>query len=345
MNEIHKQTISDAIISVANRFGLIDTYSLIKNNLRSQVAIIMYHRVGTNKDIWSIDTTNTLNFEKQMRYLLKTHKIISLEKLARAIVEKKALPKRAVVITFDDGYKDNYTNAFPILKKYNIPATVFLTTGHIGTNNLFWWDKIGYVLCNTKLKKIELGDFGDISPPSINNLSQSLDMITEEFKQIPEDKKNDLIEKFVKISDVDIPNGMGKDKILSWEEVKEMNENGVNFGAHTVTHPILTKLSLKQAKHEIVQSKEDIEKRLGKPVNTFSYPNGLAGDFNADIIDLLKESGFICAVTGIPKTVTSKTDLYKLGRLPSGWSYDSFKFFVSGIYSDLNNALSWIIKS
>ena len=335
MNGIHKPTIADAIISVTNRFGLIDTYSLVKNNLRSQAVIIMYHRVGTNKDIWSIDTTDTSDFEKQMKYLLKTHKIISLEKLARAIIEKRALPKRAAVITFDDGYKDNYTNAFPILKKYNIPATIFLTTGHIGTDNLFWWDKIGYILCNTKLKGLELEDFGHISSPSMNNISQSLDMIIEEFERIPENKKNDLIEKLVKISDVDIPKDIGRDVILSWEEVKEMNENGINFGAHTVTHPILTNLSLKQAKHEIVQSKKDIKKRLWKSVSTFSYPSGLADDFNAEIINLLKENGFICAVTRIPKTITSKTDLYELGRLPPGWNYDSFKFCISGLYSDI----------
>lgn len=301
----------------------------------------MYHRVGTNKDIWSVDAINTSDFEKQMKYLLRTHKIISLEKLARAIVEKRTLPERAAVVTFDDGYKDNYTNVFPILKKYNIPATVFLTTGHIGTDNLFWWDKIGYILCNTKLKRLELEDFGDISLPSKGNISQSLDKIINRLNRTSEDKKCDLIEKLVEISDVDIPKGMGRNVILSWEEVKEMNENGINFGAHTVTHPILTRLSAKQAKHEIVQSKKDIKRRLNKPVTAFSYPNGLTDDFNAEIIDLLKESGFICAVTRIPKMIISKTDLYELGRLFPGWNYESFKFCVSGLYSDLNNALSW----
>ena len=78
---------------------------------------------------------------------------------------------------------------------------------------------------------------------------------------------------------------------------------------------------------------QDIEKRLGKPITTFSYPNGLADDFDKEIINIVKESGFICAVTAIPKMVTSGTDLYELGRLPPGWSYDTFKFFISGLYS------------
>ncbi len=345
MNRSHKQTFARPIISVANRFGLINTYSHIISNLKSKVVILVYHRIVAKNDSWSIDTVETSDFEKQMKYIAKTHEILSLEKLVRAIVEKKPLHKRTAVVTFDDGYKDNYTNAFPILKKYNIPATVFLTTGHIGTDNIFWWDKIGYVLYNTKLNMLKLEDFGVISPYSLNNISQSLNSILERFKRVPEDKKDDILAKLVKISDVDIPKNMGRDMILSWEEVKEMNENGINFGAHTVTHPILSKISLKQVKHEIAQSKKDIEKRLSKPVNTFCYPNGQADDFNAEIINLLKESGFICAVTTIPKTVSSKADLFDLGRIPPGWNFDSFKFCISGLYSDLYNRKNWIAES
>jgi len=335
MYEDHKLTIADAFVSVTNRFGLLDLYSLIKSNLRSYVAILVYHRVGTIKDRWSVDTTDTIDFEKQMKYLLRTHKIISLEEMAKIILEKKALPKRAAVVTFDDGYKDNYTNAFPILKKYNIPATIFLTTGNIGTNNLFWWDKVEYILCNTKLKRFDLGDFGDISPPSGSNILKSLGEIMSRFNRIPEDKKRVLIDKLVKISDVDVPKNLGRDIIMSWDEVKEMNENGINFGAHTVTHPILTKVSPQQAKHEITKSKKDIEKRLNKPVTTFSYPNGLADDFNEEIKNLLKENGFICASTIIPKMTTKKTDLFELGRLPPGRNLNSFKFCISGLYSDI----------
>jgi peptidoglycan/xylan/chitin deacetylase (PgdA/CDA1 family) len=336
---------TNGIISIMDRFRLLDTYSLVKNNIRSQVAIIMYHRIGTNKDIWSIDTTYTSDFEKQMRYLKKTYEIISFEKLTQAILEKKTLPKRAAIVTFDDGYKDNYTEAYPILKKYEIPATIFLTTGYIETDNLFWWDKIGYVLCNTKLKKIELEDFGDISPISIDNIPYSLDIILEKFKKIPEDKKKKLIEILVQKSDVDIPRGVGKNLIMSWDNIGEMNENGINFGAHTVTHPVLTNLSLNQAKFEIIESKKNIEKRLDKTVTTFSYPNGLANDYNSEIVKILKENGFICSVTAIPKMVTSKSDLFELGRLPPGDSYKSFKFCISGLYSDLFKVLGLVIKS
>jgi peptidoglycan/xylan/chitin deacetylase (PgdA/CDA1 family) len=270
-----------------------------------------------------------------MRYLLKTHKIFSLEEIANIISENKSLPKKAAVITFDDGYKDNYTNAFPVLKKYKIPATIFLTTGNIGSNNLFWWDKLEYILVNTKIKRFDLGDFGYIFTPSKGNKFKTLDEIITRFTRVSEDKKWKLINELLEKSDVEIPKDIGKNIIMSWDDVKEMNENGIDFGAHTVTHPILTKISIKQAKNEIINSKRDIEKRLKKSVNTFSYPNGLTNDFNNDIKDLIKESGFVCATTIIPKMTTKKSDLFELGRLPPGNNFNSFKFFISGLYSDI----------
>jgi len=162
----------------------------------------------------------------------------------------------------------------------------------------------------------------------------------EKFNTLPEDKKRDLIKKLENISEVNIPDDISKEKTLSWDEVKEMNENKIDFGAHTVNHPILTKIPLEKAEYEILQSKKDIEKRLNKPITTFCYPNGLADDFNSDIIDLLKKNGFICAVTRIPTIITSKTNLYELGRIPPGWSYNSFKFYTSGMYSSFGNIFS-----
>ena len=143
----------NGIINLLNRFKFIDTFSFIQSNIRTQIPIIMYHHIGNKKDGFLLNRTNTIDFEKQLIFLKKKYEIINFERLIQAFKENKTLPKRTAIITFDDGYKNNYTEAFPLLKKYNIPATIFLTTGHIETDNTFWWDKIGYVLCNTKQKK------------------------------------------------------------------------------------------------------------------------------------------------------------------------------------------------
>jgi len=344
-NMTQKQKMIDQIINAANQFGFSDAYGIFKGYCGSQVVILMYHRVGPNKNEWMLPPISIADFESQMRYLSKTHKILPLNKLAEYLRKGKSFDKKIAVVTFDDGYKDNYKYAFPILKKYNIPATVFLVTGHIGSEDLFWFDKIRYLLWNTKLKNLELKGFGDFSLGSMDNRLRSIFMISEKFKKIPDEKKNRLIKELVKISNVNIPRDLGRDLILSWDEVKEMNEGGVDFGAHTVTHPILTRVSPNQAKFEILQSKKDIEKRLDNSVDTFCYPNGTCEDFNTDLIDIIKESGFSCAVSTIPTKHPSKTNLYKLGRLPTAWSFESFKFFVSGCYSDASNLLNRFRRS
>jgi peptidoglycan/xylan/chitin deacetylase (PgdA/CDA1 family) len=123
---------------------------------------------------------------------------------------------------------------------------------------------------------------------------------------------------------------------MSWDNIREMNENGLDFGAHTVTHPILTNLTLNQAKFEIVESKKIIEKKLNKTITTFCYPNGSPSDYNSDIIKILRDNGFLCAVTAIPKAVTLKSDMFELGRFPPGYDFKSFKLYISGLYSVLN---------
>jgi len=260
--------------------------------------------------------------------------------LTKAILEKKTLPKKTIVITFDDGYKDNFSYAFPILKKYKIPATIFLTTGYIGTNKIFWWDRVGYILNNSDLQKIDLGN---ITLSKYENKSQYIDIIIDEIKKMPDEKRKREINKIEESSKVKLPKNIGNDMFLTWDEVKEMSESKISFGAHTVNHPILTNITLKQAEIEIKKSKEDIEKRINTSVNTFSYPNGLIEDFNKEIIKILKKNGFICSVTAYPTMITKDTDLFELGRVPPGWSYDAFKFFISGIY--LQKSFSNIMKT
>jgi peptidoglycan/xylan/chitin deacetylase (PgdA/CDA1 family) len=335
-----KQKIANPIINATSRLGFLDAYSILKRYFGSQIVILTYHRVGPNNNAWLLPPTSASDFEKQMKYLTKAHKIMPLNKLAEVIREGKSLEEKIAVVTFDDGYKDSHLYAFPILKKYNIPATIFLITGHIDTGNLFWFDKIRYIILNTKMKRIELDDLGDFSLNSIDNKLKSMFIIVEKLKRIPDEKKNNFVKKLTDICDVNIPSDLGREYILSWDEVKEMNECGVDFGAHTVTHPILTRISSDQARFEILQSRKDIEKQLGQSVNTFCYPNGTLEDFNSEIIDIVKESGFTCAVTTLPTINPSKTNLYKLGRLPDPWSFDSFKFFASGLYSDASSVLN-----
>ena len=116
------------------------------------------------------------------------------------IQQGKSLPEKAVVITFDDGYKDNYLYAYPILKKHRIPATIFLATGHIDTGKLFWWDKVSYVIRHTNVGQLNLGELGTYSVQSDLDRFHTNFIITEGLKKLPNVRKNLLIEKLLNIS-------------------------------------------------------------------------------------------------------------------------------------------------
>lgn len=324
--------ISRPIVSAANHLCFLDAYGFLRRKLsKSPVVILLYHRVGPREDIWPSLSIKPQDFERQIRYLCKAYQVLPLDKLVR-YVQRKTLPQKAVVITFDDGYKDNYTYAYPILKKYNVPATIFLTTGHIGHGEPFWWDKVAYLIQNTTLETLELDELGVYPLHSIGDKLEAISRVKEGLKIYSEEKKNLLIEKLVIVSGVDIPVNLGKKLILSWDEVREMKDGGIAFGAHSVTHAILTKLLPEEAKYEIVQSKKDIEDKLGQVITAFSYPNG---DFNTELIKFVQESGFTCAVTCIPRMVSPRTSLHELGRIQPDGNFNAFKLFLSRLYWDL----------
>jgi len=331
-----KQRIYSPFIVLASNIGFFEVYSKAISNLHPRVVVIVYHRVGPCKDPWSLDTISGPLFESQIKYLKTMYKIISFKDYLNSKSDENLIEKRYAIITFDDGYKDIYIHAYPILKRYNVPATLFLTTGHIETNKLFWWDQIGYAIWKTKLKSIKTAQNNSISLKYSYNKLQYISKIVEYVKQMEENDKNDYIEDLINQLDINIPKNI-ENMTLSWEEIIEMYNNGFDIGAHSVNHPILTKIPTKQAEYEIVQSKIDIEKHIRAKVDGFSYPNGTDQDYNQQIVDILIKNKFKYAVTVIQKVATLNSDNYHIERIMPGWDYSSFKLFTCGLYSDIKS--------
>ena len=133
--------VTGLLSAISDRSGCLDAYAFLRRKLtRSQVAILVYHRVCIKEDAWSYKSISPQTFEKQIEYFSRSFEILSLDELGQYIHQGKQLPEKAVVITLDDGYKDNYLYAYPILQKHHIPATIFLCTGHVGNGDLLWWD-------------------------------------------------------------------------------------------------------------------------------------------------------------------------------------------------------------
>ena len=293
--------------------------------------ILVYHRVLDLNSNFSFDSSlvssSVDNFKRQMQYLSEKYNVISLEKFIEYHKKKISPPKNSVVITFDDGYRDNYEHVYPILKKYRLPAAVFIATDAVEKNELFWWDRVAYIVNKTKIDYFEIKELGKYSLGNKCEKLKAIKAISLRLKNMDETKKNYLIEKLICTLKVKIPD-MEKNKrlLLSWNEIREMSKDGILFGSHTASHPILTNISIADAGKEIKKSKSLLEKNISKKINFFSYPNGYYSDFNDEIKKIIKNNGFKCALTYIPGWNGIESDLLELRRNPVSYDTDIIMF-------------------
>lgn len=339
-----KKRLFAPIINVADYLHIADAYFFLREKFATpHAAIIMYHRIDEpNNYPWSLSPTRIKDFEDEIKYLTQKYNVISLDKLIQYIHEKK-LPLKTAVITLDDGYKDHYLNAYPLLKKYNVPATIFLTTGRIYSGDLFWSDKVAYGIWKSPYETFKLEELGMYSLHTTLQRKNTISIIKEKIRLMPNDKKKLMIEKLMRLLGVDIPLELSEKFSLTWDEAREMSRNRITFGAHTVTHPKLSALTLEDAKKEIVESKKKIEEELNVAVTAFAYPLGRPNDFNYDIMKIVKNSGFTCAVTSSPTNMVEiGMNIYKLPRISPGTDAKMFKLLISELYFDLKIGLSHI---
>lgn len=289
---------------------------------------------------------DVIEFEKRISYLQKHYTIISLEHAVDLLKKDPCHRERnLLVLTFDDGYKSLYTNVFPIIKRFNIPITVFLTTGFIReekteystpSENLLWYDRLIYHIAICANTEIQIcGD--KKTSHDISSFRKKVDFIEwycEFLKALTEVEKQKALDSlFTQLTTECSPDSADSSsftnpiQMLSWHEVREMFSSGlVTFGAHSVTHPLLSRISLTQAKREIENSKNTIEEELGSEISTFAYPNGQNSDFNEQHIETLNSLGVNCACTTSDHGNFNLTHPMRLGRI--GFDQEPWHFFV-----------------
>lgn len=291
---------------------------------RKKIRVLMYHGVDDwQTDFISDDPASVIsvkNFEKQIKYLSKSYNVISIRDLITYMKKKTPFQSNSVVITFDDGLKNNFDNAFPILQKYNAKATIFLMTDYIDTLKIHWSNKFYYFI-----NKAGLGKFVKEFKEEFSTYSNSIEKIgrkniTEyvvfilKYKVDDNIRKKfiqDLYHKFgIKINKDEI-----KDLYLSWKEIRKMADAGISFGSHTSTHPVLSILDYRKAEKEIAGSKKDIEARLNKKINLFAYPYGNESSFSSDTKKILNSYNILCAVSTVEGLNNLNSDLYELKRI------------------------------
>jgi peptidoglycan/xylan/chitin deacetylase (PgdA/CDA1 family) len=285
--------------------------------------ILAYHRVlDADPNDFAFDegviSASTEAFYRQMDFVRRNFDVLTFKDLYRLETEEKSWPRRALLITFDDGYRDNYTQAFPILKQLGLPATIFLATGHIGRAKMFWWDLIAYCVKHSNRKAANLDE---VCPAAMDFTSaagrhDATERILRWVKSVPDAVKNRFLDGLGNELEVDLPAGLAEGMHLSWDEVKEMADSGIEFGSHTVTHPVLRNVSEAKLDEELTESKKMIEQQLGRDCLVLAYPVGGRQNFNESVQAAARRSGYQYAVSYDEGLATlEESDRYAMPRI------------------------------
>lgn len=333
--------ILQAIAEVSYYLGLTHLFRFCFSR-KNKIIILMYHRIFDiqNHEI-DIDVDYLIipeEFKRQIEYISRNYNIISFDNFIEYYENKTKLPKNSIIITIDDGYKDCYTNVYPTLKKYKVPAMFFIATDYIDSQELYWWDKVAYGINNTDLLSFSVPELGAYTLENPVKRPKVKREICKKLRRVSEENKNRIVSELLHILKVEF-DSINKDLFLTWEEIKEMGENGMDFGAHTCSHAILTKVPYEQAEYEIMESKRVIESQINKKVNFFSYPSGTINDFNDKIKEFLNRNGLMAAVSTIYgiNRLNRETDLYSLKRIDinDNTSIYLFKLELTGMLDGL----------
>lgn len=284
--------------------------------------ILAYHRVLDDAPAaFAFDeeliSATTGAFRQQMDFVRRNFNVINFQQLYECERAGRAWPERALIVTFDDGYRDNYANAFPILKEMRLGATIFLAASHINQAKLFWWDLIAYCFKQTRRPSVTFSEI-DAAPFALDSSHErrkAVDRVLEWIKRVPEDAKNSFLARLHEQLDVALPSDLAAGMHLSWEEVREMAAGGIEFGSHTMTHPVLANVSAAQLKDEVCRSKTILERELRREVVSFSYPVGGRSDFNQSVKQAVKECGYRFAVSYQEGIAEKASDHYSLPRI------------------------------
>lgn len=291
---------------------------------RERAAILMFHGL-TDRQHEGLENCqhkhlHVKRFEAFLKHLKDHFQVIPLDELIRCLRLGIPVPKSSVVLTFDDGFLSNYTLAFPLLKKYEAPATIFLATEFVSEKKPIWVDRVDYALDHADKTKAEL----------VETKKKFKSMAPEDLMPALQDLEASLGHR---LENSNAENAPPIYRALDWEHVREMQDSGlVTLAAHTHCHWILGRCRAEVVKAEVQKSKEIIEQETGRPCIHFCYPNGSREDFSAETENIIQSLGFestmttLCGFTQPGESpfllkrfgITDDMDLMKFQLLMSG---------------------------
>ncbi len=293
MSASWRRNVRITVAGLLYRSGLLQTSSALRHRAgrANPVFVLGLHRVLTPEQESRAHSLPGIilrqkTFAGLLGFIYQNFRVISLaEFLAGDFEPSEGRP--ACLITFDDGWRDNYTTAFPLLRQWGLSATIFLATGFLGSGKTFWPEQ----LIRAWSDPLRRERICERMKGSVRLANGGVEPVVEHLKHMPAARREEILRGILSGLEGLPANG---DAMMTWEEAAEMTRHGISFGSHTVTHPLLTFEDRATVVRELTLSKQQIEEKLGQPVRAFAYPNGA---WDARVRELVAEAGFECAFT------------------------------------------------
>lgn len=276
-----------------------------------------YHRIGDGRASpydRGLYSATAEAFDAQLSWLKQSFDVISPRDIPDALDSARG---RHVVITFDDGFRDNHDVAFPILRTHGLPATFFVATGYVDAPSLPWWDEIAWMVRTSARTDIELPGFLSAQLPfDAPDRQRAIEKLLWTYYRLPGPRTAEYLDAIAAATGAGRHPPVGAaHPWMTWDMLREMHAAGMTIGGHTVRHEILSRMAPEEQWAEISGCARRIEEELGTPMRTFSYPAGQRDSFDAATRECLRRAGVVTAFTYFGGyTAPGDWDPYALAR-------------------------------
>jgi peptidoglycan/xylan/chitin deacetylase (PgdA/CDA1 family) len=301
--------------------GFLWLFEQIARTRRPHFIVLTYHRIAvpgidSNPYYDPVISATPASFEAQIRFLSKQFQILGLEGLLELATctqinarVSSHVGKPIALITFDDGYRDNFETALPILSKLGVPATFFIPTGFLEAARLPWWDHVACVLKRMRVPRLTLARrLGDVDPIVINlgptpggqQRTMAITTVIRSFLDGAIEDEPWFLAQLDEQAEVPIDSrALGRELFLGWDQVRQLADAGMSVGSHGQSHRALAGLDDIAQRRELTESKRFLESSLGREVTAIAYPFGWEGTFTARTIELAIEAGYRLAFSSL----------------------------------------------
>jgi len=313
--------------AVTNLFHFTGAFAPFRLANRHKALILTYHRFSHSR---THGKTWARSFAEQLYYLRDKYRIVPLSSLAEYLSNGERLPAGLASITIDDGYDDSFKVAFPILKSYKIPATVFVVTNFLDRTDWLWTDKVRFIASLSSLDAFRSALLTLMPEIKLERQSSgsAASQVNAALKRIPDELKQKLIPRIATALGVQLPDVPPVEFApITWEQAREMGAAGVQIASHSDTHSILTNVSDEQLRAELCESKTRIETMIDRDVDFFCYPNG---SYDRRVSLGVRNAGYTGAVTVDDGLNESGSDTFQLKRVHTQNNFARFIQCTSG---------------